>query len=120
MWLWDHDIEFTKWQHPQCGTWLWDDNVSLSSPGGNTLDTDIAILSIHLCAHPSIIFPLIVFKRLKISSYFLQHMIAQSLPVYFVQYKTTLRKLDRYPYGVFEYRITDGVNKFHDYYAYYK
>ena len=45
MWLWNHDIEFTKWQHPamwyvalgwhavkfaggstlQCGWWLWDD-----------------------------------------------------------------------------------------------
>jgi len=44
------------------------------------LDIDIAIL----CAHPSVIFPHIVLRRLKIS-YFLQHMVVQSLPVYFFQ-----------------------------------
>ena len=83
--LWDRDIEFTKWQHPQCGTWLRDD-MPLNSPGGSTLDTDIAVLSVHLCTHPSVIFPHIVLKRLKISSYFLQHTVAQSSPVYFFQY----------------------------------
>jgi len=27
MWLWNHDSEFTKWQHPAVysDTWLWDD-----------------------------------------------------------------------------------------------
>ena len=25
MWLWNHDSEFTKWQHPATHTWLWDD-----------------------------------------------------------------------------------------------
>jgi len=25
MWLWNHNSEFTKWQHLQCGSWLWDD-----------------------------------------------------------------------------------------------
>jgi len=54
--MWHHDIEFTKWQHPQCGTWIWDDNMSLSSPGGITLDTDIAILPVDLCTRPSVIF----------------------------------------------------------------
>jgi len=31
MWLWNHDSEFTKWQHLQCGRWLWDD-MPLNSP----------------------------------------------------------------------------------------
>ena len=32
--IWNHDSEFTKWQHPasQCDTWLWDD-MPLNSPG---------------------------------------------------------------------------------------
>ena len=24
-WLWNHDNEFTKWQHPAMSRWLWDD-----------------------------------------------------------------------------------------------
>jgi len=39
----------------------------------------IAIQSVCLCAYPSVMFPHIVLKRLNISSYFLQHMVAQSL-----------------------------------------
>jgi len=31
MWLWNSDSEFTKWQHPECDTWLWDD-MPLNSP----------------------------------------------------------------------------------------
>ena len=31
MWLWNHDSEFTKWQHLQCDKWLWDD-MPLNSP----------------------------------------------------------------------------------------
>ena len=38
------------------------------------LDIDVAIL----CAHPSVIFPHTVLKRLKISSYFLQHTVTFS------------------------------------------
>ena len=29
--LWNHDIEFARWQHLQCGRWLWD-NMPLNSP----------------------------------------------------------------------------------------
>ena len=45
IWLWNHDSEFTKWQHPavqQCDTWLLDD-MPLNSPGGSTLQYDIAL-----------------------------------------------------------------------------
>jgi len=31
MWLWNRDSEFTKWQHLQYDTWLWDD-MPLNSP----------------------------------------------------------------------------------------
>ena len=34
MWLWNHDSEFTKWQHP--AVWLWDDML-LNSPDVSTL-----------------------------------------------------------------------------------
>jgi len=49
IWLWNHDSEFTKWQHPavqQCDTWLLDD-MPLNSPGGSTLQYDIALGSWH-------------------------------------------------------------------------
>ena len=56
------------------------------------------------CVHPSVIFPHIVLKRLKMSSYFLQHTVAQSLPVYFFHTKQLCESWTGTPYGVVEYR----------------
>ena len=38
MWLWNHDSEFTTWQHPDM--WLWED-IPLNSPGGSTLQVTL-------------------------------------------------------------------------------
>jgi len=60
-------------------------------------DIDIAILSVcpSVCACVCVSRSDTVSKRLKISTYFLQHMVAQSFYMLFSQYSTSLRNSDR-------------------------
>jgi len=47
MWLWNHDSEFTKWQHPAMWYVALGWHIPLNSPGGSNLQCDIALGSWH-------------------------------------------------------------------------
>ena len=81
---------------------------------GSTLVTDIAILSVHLCAHPSVIFPYSVLKRrIDIIVFSSIHGSAIITGILFPILNNFTKVGQVPPTGSLN---TDVANKFHDYY----